>query len=238
MSESRDSKDPVPTTPVVPMAQSKDGARSPGPQPADVADGEDLPPGHPPLSSEELARRRKRHQVSQASLWFMRIGIVAMLAVIAVLWWRRNHQSDDQLDLIRYVEIDLPALSYVEGPVVERLNALFEEKTRKPEDVRRELADDLMPALIRLRKAAEAPKKGAKTDQVRALADEYFVYVESLIAVGRTAIRVIDDSQLNPQEGFMQLRGSLRSAAEKNSAWRRHVAAASERLGLSPPPAR
>lgn len=212
--------------------------RSAAPLPTQGVDPAELPPGHPPLSDEELARRRRRHRLSQGSLWFMRIGIIAMLAVIAVLWWRRNHQSDDQLDLIRYVEIDLPALSYVEAPVVERLNALFDEKTRKPEDVRRELADDLMPALIRLRKAAEAPQKGAKTDRVRVLADEYFAYVEALIAVGRTAIRVIDDSQMNPQEGFMQLRGSLRAAAEKNSAWRRHVHDASEGLGLAPPPSR
>lgn len=226
-----DAKAAVPVDPSV-------TTRSAAARPAEPAEPDELPPGHPPLSPEDLARRRRRHRMSQGSLWFMRIGIIAMLAIIAVLWWRRNHQSDDQLDLIRYVEIDLPALSYVEAPVVERLNALFEEKTRKPEDVRRELADDLMPALIRLRKAAEAPKKGAKTDQVKALADEYFAYVESLIAVGRTAIRVIDDSQMNPQEGFMQLRGSLRAAAEKNSAWRRHVRDASERLGLAPPPSR
>jgi hypothetical protein len=205
------------------------------PQPTLSSDGYELPPGQPPLSPEEIERRQRRHRVSQGTLWFMRIGIIAMLAVIAVLWWRRNHQDDNQLDLIRYVEIDLPALSYVEGPVVERLNALFEEKTRKPEEVRREIADELMPALIRLRKAAEAPKKGAQTDQVRALAGEYFTYVEALIEVGRTAIRVIDDKKLDPQEGFMQLRGSLRAAAEKNSAWRRHVSEASQRLGLSKP---
>lgn len=227
-----DSK-PAATEPVEPQ-----GSPGAGPRPTAPIDPDELPPGQPPLSAEELARRRQRHRFSQASLWFMRIGIVAMLAVIAVLWWRRNHQSDDQLDLIRYVEIDLPALSYVEGPVVERLHSLFDEKARKPDDVRRELADDLMPALIRLRKAAEAPKKGAKTDQVRALAEEYFLYVESLITVGRTAIRVIDDSQMDPQEGFMQLRGSLRGAAEKNAAWRRHVADASARLGLSAPPSR
>lgn len=205
------------------------------PQPAVPSDGDELPPGQPALSPEELAQRRRRHHLSQGTLWFMRIGIIAMLAVIAVLWWRRNHQSDDQLDLIRYVEIDLPALSYVEGPVVERLNALFDEKRRKPEDVRREIADDLMPALIRLRRAAEAPKGGAQTDQVRALAAEYFAYVEALIEVGRTAIRVIDDKKLDPQEGFMQLRGALRAAAEKNSAWRRHVSEASQQLGLSKP---
>lgn len=210
-------------------------AASDQPQPQQVGEADELLPGQPPPSPEELDRRRQRHRVSQGTLWFMRIGIVAMLAVIAVLWWRRNHQSDDQLDLIRYVEIDLPALSYVEAPVVERLNALFEEKTRKPEDVRREIADELMPALIRLRRAAEAPKRGAQTDQVRALANEYFVYVESLIEVGRTAIRVIDDKGLEPQESFMQLRGSLRGAAEKNSAWRLHVSEASQHLGLSKP---
>ncbi len=203
------------------------------PQPTVESDGYELPSGQPPLSPEELASRRQRHRMSQGTLWFMRVGIIAMLAVIAVLWWRRNHQSDDQLDLIRYVEIDLPALSYVEGPVVERLNSLFEEKTRKPEEVRREIADELMPALIRLRRAAEAPQRGAQTDQVRALAGEYFAYVESLIEVGRTAIRVIDDKKLDPQEGFMQLRGSLRAAAERNSAWRRHVSEASQHLGLS-----
>lgn len=195
--------------------------------------GAPLPPSVPP---EELSRRRRNHRISQGALWFMRGGIVVMLAVVAVLWWKRNYQSEDQQDLIRYVEIDLPALGYVEAPIIDRLNALFDEKGRKPDEVRRELADDIMPALIRLRKAADSPKRGAKTHRVRTLADEYTAVVESLIEVCRTATRVIDDPKMDPQAGFMQVRGALRGAAEKNSAWRRHVADASEGLGLSRPP--
>jgi hypothetical protein len=188
----------------------------------------------PPLSPDEVRRRRSRAAVAHGVLWIMRIGIVAMLAIGAVVLYSRYHKSDEQLDLIRYVEIDIPALDRVEDPLVSRIQSLLDEKRRKPEDVRQELAAELMPGLIRLRKLSEAPLNAARTAPVRALAAEYRDTVEALIEACRAALRVIDDPKLDPREGMMQVRRALRSAAEKNQAWRTHVAETGDILHLRP----
>lgn len=200
---------------------------------------EATPPGQPdqpdlPLDGEELRRRQRRVRVAQSVLWFMRIGIVAMLAIVATALYVRYHKSDEQVDLIRYVETDLPALDLVEAPLVSRIQALLDEKHRPPEDVRRELSDELMPGLIRLRKSAEAPLNAARTAPVRALAAEYRETIEALIEACRAALRVIDDPKMDPMEGMMQVRRALYSAAEKNQTWRRHVAETRDDLHLGP----
>lgn len=194
-----------------------------------------LPPSTEPasLSPEELQRRQAKAHGAQRVLWLMRGGIVLMLLVIAVLWWKRTYQSEEQLDLIRYVQIDLPVLRRYEAPALEALDALLADKKRQAPEVRRELSDEIMPALIRLRRAAEAPRDGAQTAEVRALAREYLGVVESLIQVCRTALLAIDDPTQDPQRGLSQIRDALRVSAENQAAWRRHVAEATERHGLS-----
>lgn len=192
----------------------------------------------PPLEGKELLRRQRRARAAQGVLWFMRIGILAMLAIVATALYLRYHKSDEQVDLIRYVEVDLPALDAVEAPIVARIQSLFDEKRRQPEDVRRELSDELMPGLIRLRKNAEAPLNAARTAPVRALATEYRETIEALIEACRAALRVIDDPKMDPMEGMMQVRRALYSAAEKNQTWRRHVAETRDDLHLGPGPGR
>jgi hypothetical protein len=172
--------------------------------------------------------------IAQGVLWFMRLGILAMVAVLAAFLYGRYHKSDEQLDLIRYVENDIPPLTGVESPIVERIQALFDEKNRKPEDVRREVTEELMPALVRLRKLAEAPLKAARTPPVTALAKEYLDNVEALIAASRAVLHAIDDPKLDPQQGFMQVHTAVRNAAEKSRAWRRHLEATRDRLRLGP----
>jgi len=185
--------------------------------------------------SQPKQTRPPRHVVvAEGVLWFMRIGIVAMLAVAAALLYSRYHKSDEQVDLIRYVETDIPALDIVETPLVLRIQALLDEKQRRPEDVRRELTDELMPGLVRLRKISESPLQAARTPPVKALAREYHDNVESLIDACRAMLRAIDDPKLDPREGFRQVRTALQSAAEKNQAWRRHVAETRDRLRLAP----
>lgn len=192
----------------------------------------------PPLEGKELLRRQRRARAAQGVLWFMRIGILAMLAIVATALYLRYHKSDEQVDLIRYVEVDIPALDAVEAPIVSRIQALFDEKRRQPEDVRRELSDELMPSLIRLRKSAEAPLNAARTAPVRALASEYRETIEALIEACRAALRVIDDPKMDPMEGMMQVRRALYSAAEKNQTWRRHVAETRDDLHLGARPGR
>lgn len=175
-----------------------------------------------------------RVRVAQGFLWFMRIGILAMLAVAATLLYSRYHKSDEQVDLIRYVETDIPALDSVEAPLVARIQALLDEKRRTPEDVRRELTEELMPGLVRLRKLADAPLGAARTAPVQALASKYRGNVESLIDACRAVLRAIDDPKLDPKEGLAQVRRALYSAATNNQAWRRHVSETCDRLHLAP----
>lgn len=174
----------------------------------------------------------RRVVVARGVLWFMRIGIVAMLAILAATFYSRYHKSDEQVDLIRYVQNDIPTLDNFEAPLVFRIRALLDERQRKPEDVRRELADDLMPGLVRLRKLAEAPLQAARTPVVKSLAVEYKNNVEALIDACRAMLRAIDDPNLDPREGLSQVHAALRSAAEKNATWRRHVAEARDDLRL------
>lgn len=174
----------------------------------------------------------RRVVVARGVLWFMRIGIIAMLAILAATFYTRYHKSDAQVDLIRYVENDIPALDSIEAPLVFRIRALLDERQRKPDDVRRELADDLMPGLVRLRKLSESPLQAARTPLVKSLAVEYKDNVEALIDACRAMLRAIDDPKLDPREGFAQVRQALRSAAEKNATWRRHVAEARDDLRL------
>lgn len=188
------------------------------------------------MTADPAPRMPRRVAVARGVLWFMRIGIVAMLAVVAMMLYTRYHKSDAQLDLIRYVEIDIPTLDNVEAPLVFRIRALLDERQRKPEDVRRELAEELMPGLVRLRKLAEAPLGAARTSVVKSLASEYRSNVEALIDACRAMLRAIDDPKLDPREGFKQVRDALRNAAEKNAAWRRHVAEARDDLRLAPGP--
>jgi hypothetical protein len=189
----------------------------------------------PPRGVAAEPRPPLRVVIAQGVLWFMRIGIIAMLAVVAALLYTRYHKSDEQLDLIRYVEADIPALSQVEAPLVSRIQVLLDEKHRKPEDVRRELVDELMPGLVRLRKLSEAPMQAARTPPVQALAKEYRDNVEALIDACRSVLRVIDDPKLDAQAGYMQVHAALRNAAEKSATWRRHVSETRDRLRLGPP---
>jgi hypothetical protein len=189
------------------------------------------------LPREELRRRQSRAALANGVLWFMRLGILAMLAVVLAFFYVRYHKSDEQIDLIRYVEIDLPALDRVEAPLVDRLESLLDEKHRPPAEVRSELAGELMPGLVRLRKLSEAPLGAARTPPVKALAAEYRETVEALIESCRAALRVIDDPKLDAREGLQQVRSAIRTAAEKNRAWRQHVAATRDLLHLAPPSA-
>jgi len=163
----------------------------------------------------------------------MRIGIVAMIIATGAYLSLRDKPSPEQEELIRYVEINIPALEYHEAPILSQLEALLRDKSLRPESARKQLADELMPALVRLRKVADGPLQAAKTEPVRQLADEYRQSVEQLIDVCRTTIRVIDDPKLSDREGYRQVLESLRRAIDQNQKWRRHVAETTDRLKIA-----
>lgn len=162
----------------------------------------------------------------------MRIGIVAMLIATTVYLAGRDRPSDEQAEMIRYVEINIPALEHHEAPILARIEALLRDKTLRPEDARKQIADELVPALLRLRKVADGPFEAAKTQPVKQLAEEYRQTVEELINVCRTTVRVIDDPKLGEKEGYEQVLVALRRAVQKNRAWRDHVAQTTAQLKL------
>ncbi|MBP6743316.1 MAG: hypothetical protein KA244_10715 [Deltaproteobacteria bacterium] len=172
------------------------------------------------------------HVLNRGLLWFMRLGIVAMLTITAVVMYSRYHQSPEQVELVRYVENELPALDLYEGPIVARLQQLLADKGKSPEAARRELVDELMPALVRLRKLAEAPLRAATTPPVQQLAEEYRASVDAFIDACRTALHVIDDPKLDAQVGASQVQAAFARAAERSQAWRSHVAETTARLRL------
>ena len=172
------------------------------------------------------------HVLNRGLLWFMRLGIVAMLTITAVVMYSRYHQTTEQVELVRYIENELPALDLYEGPIVARLQQLLADKGKSPEAARRELVDELMPALVRLRKLAEAPVRAATTPPVQQLAEEYRASVDAFIDACRTALHVIDDPKLDAQAGASQVQAAFARAAERSQAWRTHVAETTARLRL------
>lgn len=172
------------------------------------------------------------HWVNHVLLWFMRVGIVTMIIVTGVYMYLRDKPSPEQEEMIRYVEVNIPALEYHEAPILSQLDALLRDKSLRPESARKQLADELMPALVRLRKVADGPVSVAKTPPVKQLAEEYRQSVEELINVCRTTIRVIDDPKLGEREGYQQVLDSLRRAIAQNRTWRDHVAETTHRLQL------
>ena len=173
------------------------------------------------------------HWVNALLLWSMRLGIVAMIIATGVYMSIRDKPSDEQQELIRYVEVNIPALEYHETPILSQLDLLLRDKTLQPSDARKKLADELMPALVRLRKVADGPVDAAKTPAVKQLAEEYRQSVEELINVCRTTIRVIDDPKLSDREGYKQVLSSLQRAIEQNRKWRTHVSETTDRLHLA-----
>lgn len=184
------------------------------------------------LSDPDGPPPRRVSPVQQALLWFMRLGIVAMLSVTAAFLYTRYHQSAEQEELVRYVEIDLPSLDGVEGPLVQSMQALLESRTTKPEDARRMLVDELMPRLIRLRKLADAPVRASQQKAVKELATEYRATIDDFIEACRTAVRVIDDPKIDARVGLLQVQSAFHLAGQRSQAWRSHVAQTSANLRL------
>lgn len=171
-----------------------------------------------------VLRGGPRDRLNRGLLWFLRTGIAVMLVVAIAVFYGRYHQTDEQAELVRYVEADIVALESIERPIVARIDALLGDKRLAPEDARKTLVDEVVPQLVRLRKLADAPLRSAKTAPVQALAREYLASVEGLIDACRTAVRVIDDPKLAEREGMQQVLAGFRNAAAQNQAWRAHVA--------------
>ena len=68
----------------------------------------------------------------------------------------RLRRSEDQLELTRYVERELPPLLADEGAIADRLSRLMQGKTIPAPDARKQLVDEINPRIVSLRHRAEA----------------------------------------------------------------------------------
>lgn len=187
------------------------------------------PPAGPPLRPTRAA------YVGYAWLWVMRLGIMAMLAVALAVLLQRYRLTDEQKELVRYVEVDVSALARVEAPVFQRLEDLLSGDWQRGPLLRQAIQDEVMPQLVQLRKSARVPREGAKARAVQVLADEYLEVVERLIDVGRAVLDAIDRDK--PQGGIdagrARVQQALYQAATVRASWKEHVQMAARAQGLA-----
>lgn len=176
--------------------------------------------------------RGRGPRIAFAALWALRIGILLLLTVALGLVYQRTHWTDEQEDLRRYVEVDTRALRHAEDPVFARLLEIVTSETLGAEARRRALVDEMFPALLRLRKLAEAPLGAGRTAPVRALCREYLEVIDGFIDACRAAIRALDDAALESGARSARIRQAFAAAAEKQRAWQEHVVATSRQLEL------
>lgn len=185
--------------------------------------------GRVPRSLPVLLKMKTR---GEAVLWVLRLGILAMISVAVAVLYHRHHLTEEQQDLLRYVEVDLVVLRRQEDPIEAGLSAWLLDQHQSRERARQQLADEWIPALIRLRRQAEAPLQAARTPPVRALAREYQEVVAGLMDACRTAVRIID-AEGDQRAGYQQIREGFAAAAERSRAWEDHVKEVSRQLRLS-----
>jgi hypothetical protein len=145
----------------------------------------------------------------------------------------RLHRSDEQAELTRYVEQELPSMLDEERGVTDALASLLDEKKLTPEQARKRLADELQPRLVRLRRRAETLQP--KTLTVRQLAAAYLVVLDAWTEAVRAAIRAIDDPKMSTEAGLAIVRERLAEAARTDGDWRERLLRTCEHNRLAPP---
>lgn len=162
----------------------------------------------------------------------MAIPIAGALAGVAVAW-QRYHTTDEQLELGRYVEMQVPSLLDMERAVYQRIDRLSTAPGPSPAEARALLVDDVMPRLIALRTKARSVE--AHTPALRAIDDEYLATVDKLIEACRAAVRAIDDPSLSSEAGEELVRRKFYEAGTASKAWSQHLREACVKAKLTPP---
>lgn len=172
--------------------------------------------------------------ISHTLLWVMRLGIMAMLAVIFAVLLQRYRLTDEQKELVRYVEVEVVALGRVEAPVYQRMEELLAGDWQRGPVLRQAIQDELMPQLVQLRRSAQVPREGAKTRMVQVLSEEYLQVIERLIDVGRAVLQAIDEpTRTGADVGRARVQQALFQAATARQRWKEHVQMAARAEGLA-----
>jgi hypothetical protein len=170
--------------------------------------------------------------------WHRAIRVLSLLVFAAGigLLIHRLERSPEQKDLTHYVEAEVPALQAAEGPIQQRIERLGKAPGLKPEEARALLVDDVIPRLIKLRKAAGDAR--TETQETRTLHAEYLKVTDRLIEACRTCVRVIDDPKVSTVDGFKKVQAEFAAVRQAYFDWDEHVREACVRNRLAPPAAR
>lgn len=147
------------------------------------------------------------HRIVRAALLMLIAGGVG-LAV------HRLRRTEDQVELARYVERELPPLVSEERTASDQLAALLAEKALAAPVARKRIVDEITPRLVRLHRRAEALQPTTLT--VRSLAAEYLTVVDAWTEAARTLLHAIDDPQVSGEAGLLAVRERLADAAQRS----------------------
>jgi hypothetical protein len=171
-------------------------------------------------------------KATRALHWLLRVGAVGMLVAGVVLATRKFHRSDEQVELRRFVEQELPSLDAQERDVFARLATLDARPGPSPEVARALLVDDVVPRLIRLKK--QATSVISRTEALKGVVAGYAAAIDKLIDACRTSVRAIDEpATADGRAALQQVRTRFEEARAAASAWRKSLAATCQQNGLS-----
>ncbi len=168
-------------------------------------------------------------------VWFVRLASLAMVVTGVFIGWQKWHSTDEQDELVRYVEHQVPAYLERERAVYDRLAELEHEPGPSPPEARKLLVDDVIPKLIALK--ASARSVVAKSGALKQVNEEYLAYLDRLIEACRVSVRSIDDPAVDGAAANKLIRQRFREAGEASQRWSVDLRNACIKAGLSPPPA-
>lgn len=184
------------------------------------------------MADETLAKPRFNPMV-----WALRLATIGMLVAGVVVAARKYSTTPEQDELTRFATLTVPVYLADVADAQARFDRVTSPDshgadggTLTPAEARAMLVDDLMPALIRVKKRASLVETSAAS--VRASNEEYLAAVDKLIEAGRTAVRAIDDPLLSGEAGYKQMRQRRREAHEALGAWMMHLRERCEKAGL------
>lgn len=170
----------------------------------------------------------------------IRVALLVVIAGALGLGAHRIRRSEEQVELTRYVERELPPLVAEEQAVADALSALLADRALPPDAARRRLVDELTPRLVRLRRRAAA--LSPETATVRQLAAQYLGVVDAWTEAARAAVHAIDDPKTSTEAGVALVRDALADAARASQAFSAHLVEtcahhrlAAPRAGAEPP---
>ena len=163
-------------------------------------------------------------------VWILRLSTVVMVFAGGVEWYRKNRTTDEQDELLRFVQFTVPNYLGDVADAEARIDRLSATPGISATEARARLVDDVMPQLIRARKRAVSVK--AQAPSVRALNDEYQAALERLMEVERAAVRAIDDPSISPEVANRQVRDRRHEADGAFRQWMDDVRDRCKKAGL------